>query len=160
MKTNIDIVNTTFRLIIIALGTIVGSLLLAACSSAPDEPADYTQEFVQQAIDRYNRDGRADTIAYYNTAASVDGEWYVFIADEMGRIIAHPTIPTNVGRNLNNFDPDLNGYDFGPDLVSAPDTGRWVSYVYLNPQISQEELKHAWAVSHDGLTFISGWYEK
>ena len=37
--------------------------------------------------------------------------------------------------------------------------GRWVEYVYLNPNTGFRELKHSWVVRHDGLIFGSGWYE-
>ena len=30
--------------------------------------------------------------------------------------------------------PDANGYNFGPDMLSATEEGKWVSYVYQNPE--------------------------
>ena len=29
---------------------------------------------------------------------------------------------------------DANGYNFGPDMLSATEDGKWVSYVYQNPE--------------------------
>ena len=40
-----------------------------------DRPADYTQAFVLQAIERYEETGKEATVAYYNTKESVDGQW-------------------------------------------------------------------------------------
>ena len=121
-----------------------------------DAPA-YTRAFVGQAIDLYGAIGREDTVAYYKTEDSVDGQWYVFIVDEDGYTIAHPN-PMFLGR-----DPDLRvdatGYFYGDDLLGATESGRWVDYVLLNPETGDDRQKHTWAVRHDGLIFASGWYE-
>ena len=50
----------------------------------------YTEAVVQQAINLYEAVGLEDTVAYYNTEESVDGQWYAFIVDgESGFTIAH-----------------------------------------------------------------------
>ena len=117
----------------------------------------YTQSFVKSAINLYNALGRDDTIAYYNTVESVDGQWYVFIVDELGYTIGHHN------PMFRNRDPaarvDSTGYFYGGDLLSATEAGRWVNYVLLNPETGDEHQKHTWAVLHDGLIFASGWYE-
>ncbi len=117
----------------------------------------YTRAFVKQAIDLYNVIGREDTVAYYNTRESVDGQWYIFIVDEDGYTISHHNAMFR-GR-----DPALRvdavGYFYGDDLLSATESGRWVDYVLLNPETGDERQKHTWAVLHDGLIFASGWYE-
>ena len=124
--------------------------------SKTDTPA-YTRAFVGRAIDLYNAIGREDTLAYYNTVESVDGQWYVFIVDEDGYTISHHN-PMFRGR-----DPALRvdsaGYFYGDDLLGATESGRWVDYVLLNPETGDDRKKHTWAVRHDGLIFASGWYE-
>ena len=127
------------------------------------EPGAYTKSFVDAAIERYEQNGRADAVAYYNSEESVQGEWYVFIVDEEGRIIAHPTVPDNIGRNLRDvLGTDITGYDFG-SVMLAVDEGesRWVDYTFLNPaRRNLQEVKHTWVVRQDGLLFGSGWYER
>ena len=95
-----------------------------------DNPA-YTQSFVKSAINLYNALGRDDTIAYYNTVESVDGQWYVFIVDELGYTIGHHN------PMFRNRDPaarvDSTGYFYGGDLLSATEAGRWVDYVLAQP---------------------------
>ena len=124
--------------------------------SKSDVPA-YTRAFVSRAIDLYYAVGREDTVAYYNTKESVDGQWYVFIVDEDGYTISHHN-PMFRGR-----DPalrvDAAGYFYGDDLLGATESGRWVDYVLLNPETGDDRQKHTWAVRHDGLIFASGWYE-
>ena len=68
-------------------------------ASAPPEwmPEDYTYYFVREAIRRYESDGLDSTAAYYNTKESMDGQWYVFMSDEDGTVIAHAN-PALVGQ--------------------------------------------------------------
>ena len=121
-----------------------------------DAPA-YTRNFVTRAIDLYNAVGRERTVEYYNSAESVDGQWYVFIIDEEGYTIAH-YLPRFRGRDP-SLRVDSTGYFYGDDLLGAPESGHWVDYVLLNPETGDERQKHTWAVLHDGLIFASGWYE-
>ncbi len=126
------------------------------------EPGAYTKSFVQAAITRYMRQGREAAIAYYNTQESVDGEWYVFIADENNRIVSHATLPEEVGMALDGPDGvDVTGYEFGADMITATGEGKWVNYRFRNPARGNAiETKHSWVVRHDGLLFGSGWYER
>ena len=122
-----------------------------------DSPA-YTQAFVQQAINLYGAVGLDDTVAYYNNPENADGQWYVFIIGEDGYTISH-SIPEFIGR-----DPalrvDATGYFFGDELTGATEAGRWIDYVFKDPNTGEERQKHTWAVRHDGLIFASGWYEQ
>ena len=128
-------------------------------------PAEHTKFFVNNAISRYESDGLAATLAYYNRPESIDDQWYVFIVDEDGGVISHFNAHV-LGENLNGpLGTDANGYNFGPDMLSATGEGRWVSYVYGNPEtrsigtdFGEVQLKNAWVVRHDGLLFGSGWY--
>ncbi len=121
-----------------------------------DAPA-YTRTLVGRAIALYDAIGREDTVAYYNTTESVDGQWYVFIVDEDGYTIGHHN-PAFRGRDP-SLRVDSTGYFYGDELLGAPESGRWVDYVLLNPDTDDERQKHTWAVRHDGLIFASGWYE-
>ena len=121
-----------------------------------DAPA-YTRTFVGRAIALYDAIGREDTVAYYNTTESVDGQWYVFIVDQDGYTIAHHN-PVFRGRDP-SLRVDSTGYFYGDELLGAPESGRWVDYVLLNPDTGDERQKHTWAVRYDGLIFASGWYE-
>ena len=129
-------------------------------------PADYTKFFVDNAISRYETQGLDATLAHYNREESVDGQWYVFIIDENDLVIGHPDAH-RLGLDLNGWvGTDANGYNFGPEMLSATEEGKWVSYVYQNPEsggitpgdLSKVDLKNAWVVRHDGLLFASGWY--
>ncbi len=139
---------------------LVLALLVAGCVAIPtkNEPAAYTQAVVQDAIRLYNSEGRQAAIDHYNSPDNVDGQWYVFIIGEAGYSIAHHD-PKILGR-----DPalrvDSTGYFYGDEMMSATEAGKWVSYVFTNPDTGEETLKHTWMVRYDGLLFGSGWYEK
>ncbi len=130
--------------------------------SAPDE---YTKFFVDNAISRVETQGLDATLAYYNREESVDSQRYVFIIDENDLVIGHPGAH-RLGLDLKGWvGTDANGYNFGPNILSATEDGKWVSYVYRNPEsggigadhTGALEYKHVWAVQHDGLLFASGW---
>ena len=129
-------------------------------------PAEYTKFFVNNAIARYETQGPDATLAHCNREESIDAQWYVFIIDENDLVIGHPDAH-RLGLDLNGWvGTDANGYNFGRDVLSATEEGKWVSHVYQNPEsvgIGDDhtgalEYKHVWVVKHDGLFFASGWH--
>ncbi|MCY4450247.1 MAG: hypothetical protein OXE02_15535 [Chloroflexi bacterium] len=145
----------------------VEEIVRATIAGLPSKsaPAEYTQHFVESAIARYTAQGLDATLAHYNSPRSVDGQWYVFIIDEDDLVIGHPD-PERLGLDVKGWvGTDANGYNFGPDMLAATEEGKWVSYVYRNPEsggigsgFGDVELKNAWVMKHDGLLFASGWY--
>ena len=138
-----------------------------AVASVPlrSSPAEYTRFFVDNAVIHYETHGLDATLARYNSPQSIDGQWYVFIIDENDLVIAHPD-PERRGLDLKGWvGTDANGYEFGPEMLSATEDGKWVSYVYRNPasgaigsDFGELELKNVWVQRRDGLLFASGWY--
>ena len=127
----------------------------------PDKssPTEYTVSLVDDALERYDTEGREAAIAYYNSPESVDGEWYVFIIDENDQSVAHAN-PAILGRNLKgDLGVDVTGYRFGDAMLAATEEGRWVDYVFENLTTGNQEFKHSWVVRRDGLIFGSGWYQ-
>ncbi len=143
----------------------VEAIVRAAIAAVPSKsaPAEYTQYFVDSAIARYEAQGLDATLAHYNRAESVDGQWYVFIIDQNDLVIAHPD-PGRLGLDLKGWvGTDVNGYEFWPEMLAADEGGKWVSYVYNNPEsggigAGDFELKNVWVERRDGLLFASGWY--
>ena len=138
----------------------------AAASPSKLEPAGYTKHVVAEAIDLYEREGLDAVVDYHNRVENVDDQWYVFVVDESSQIISHFE-PDRRGARLDSWvGVDANGYQFGLEMLEATSEGAWVTYVYRNPdtadlnagEIGDLQLKNAWAVRHDGLLFVSGWY--
>lgn len=123
------------------------------------DSAAYTMAFVVQAINLYNALGLEAVREYYNSAASVDGQWYVFVVDENQTLLTHPD-PSEVGKNINDV-VGPNGYPAGSSVYAVADeNGAWFDYTFPNPATGAAETKHSWMVLHDGVTFGSGWYEQ
>ena len=130
----------------------------SASVAVPRQPAE-TIDYVRQALALYDAEGREAAIRHYNSPASVDGEYYLFIIDGDGTVLTHIN-PDVVGGNVReDLGVDADGYHFGLAMLEASADGRWVDYVYLNPNTGFRELKHSWVVRHDGLILGSGWYE-
>ena len=149
-------VETKHSWIVIHDGLTFGSGWYERGPGKSDAPT-YTRAFVQQAINLYDAVGLEETVAYYNSKESVDGQWYAFIVDEDGSVIAHHD-PEALGDDSNPL-AEAKGYVYD-DMGSITESGQWVDYSYLNPESGEEEQKHAWVVRHYGLIFGSGWYEK
>ena len=122
----------------------------------------FTKSYVEQAIRRYNAEGRQATLDYYNTLESVSGDLYLFVLDENYKLIVHPTVPTTIGMDIRGpLGTDITGKNYGAESVTVDERGKWVDYVYLNPANDFDyERKHSWVVRHDNLLFGSGWYER
>ena len=122
----------------------------------------YTKTYVEQAINRYDANGRAATLDYYSAMESVNGDLYLFVLDENYEVIVNPTLPNNIGMDIRgSLGTDITGKNFGAEFVTVDETGKWIDYVYLNPADDfNYERKHVWIVRHDNLIFGSGWYER
>ena len=124
--------------------------------AAKSDPAEYSVAVVDRAIRYYKAHGRAGAVEYFNSPESVDGPWYVFMADEDQRLIANRD-QSLVGRDVSDLGADVNGKNLGE--IEVTEAGRWVDYVFVNPATGEEGFKHSWAVLHDGIIIGSGWYE-
>ena len=131
-------------------------------TSGPPSKANaqnYTTWLVDQALALYESEGLDAAIAHYGSPESLDGSWYVFIIGADGSVIGHYN-PDYLGEPLTGpIGIDATGYEFGKAMAGADESGRWVSYVFLNPETNEEQRKHAWVVRRDGILFGSGWYD-
>ena len=122
-------------------------------------PEAYTNYFVREAIRRYESDGLDSTVAHYNTMGSVDGQWYMFIVDQSGTMVAHAN-PALVGQPVDEI-LGPNDYPSGAAVAATADQdGAWFDYTFPNLATGTVETKHSWMVIHDGIMFGSGWYEE
>ena len=105
----------------------------------------YTKTYVEQAINRYDANGRAATLDYYSTMESVNGDLYLFMLDENYEVIVNPALPNNIDMDMRgSLGTDITGKNFGAEFVTVDETGKWIDYVYLNPaEDFNYERKHA-----------------
>ena len=118
------------------------------------QPLAYAQALVQLAIDRYTRDGREETIDFYNSEESLDVDWHVFILDEGGYIASMAAFPSWVGVHDSEF-TGHNHYPAGQMVIDgASAEGIRIDYLAAG-LFGRVELKHLWVVRHDGRIFGS-----
>jgi cytochrome c len=121
------------------------------------DPREYTVQYVQRAIERYQRDGLESMLNFYNSVASFEGEWYLFGADANDIYHVHPLLPRLIGTDINDV-VGSDGFELGKALAQATEEGVWVEYQWPHPVTLQEVTKVGYAVRHDGLLFASGYY--
>ncbi len=118
---------------------------------------DYAKDYVRQAIALYEREGLDATIAFYDSPASLDGEFYLFLIGADDLYLAHPILPHLKGTDIKAV-IDSSGYALGVEIAKATAEGHWVDYLWPNPVTKIEEPKSTWVVRHDGLIFATGYY--
>lgn len=128
-------------------------------SEAPPKivPRAYARYLVAEAIERYDTQGRDYTLEYHNSPDSLDGEWYVFIADSEGTSLANANRTDIVGTDRSNA-TDITGKNYGQEIMATTAEGSWVDYYFTHPETGEETQKHSWVVRHDDLIFGVGWH--
>ena len=123
------------------------------------EPREYTVQYVNQAIKRYENEGLESMLNYYNSVASFEGEWYLFATDENDIYHVHPLLSHLIGTDIKEV-VGSDGYELGKELAKATDgsEGVWVEYLWPHPVTLKEVPKVGYAVRHDGMLFASGYY--
>ena len=112
-------------------------------------PAEYTKFAVDEAIARFHAEGLEATLEHYNSAESLDSQWYMFIATLEGEILGH--------YNAEEFAVRLQEI-LDDGSFKATEEGVWMNHEDVNPSTGEVEDKHFWLVEHDGLVFGSGWH--
>ncbi len=123
------------------------------------DPREYTVQYVNRAIDRYEREGLESMLNYYNSVASFEGEWYLFATDDKDIYHVHPLLPQLIGRDIKEV-KGSDGFELGGELAKASEEGVWVEYLWPHPVTLKEVPKVSYAVRRDGMLFASGYYER
>ena len=122
-----------------------------------EDLAGIAVDYVQKAIELYDREGLDATVAHYDSRDSVDGQFYLFLIDENDIYLAHPIFPHLKGTDIKNV-VGSDGQELGKEIAQATEAGHWVDYLWPNPITGHEGPKSAWVIRHDGLIFASGYY--
>ncbi len=118
---------------------------------------EYAKDYVQRAVNYYDREGRDATIDFYNDPSSIEGEFYLFLIGADDLYLAHPVLPHLIGTDIKTV-TDSSGYELGKEIAKASESGHWVDYLWPDPVTRIEAPKSAWVIRHDGLIFASGYY--
>ncbi|MDE2669797.1 MAG: cache domain-containing protein [Chloroflexota bacterium] len=123
-----------------------------------EDPVGHTRAYVQQAIDYYESNGLDATIALYSSEESLDGQWGLTLADENDILLVAHIAPQFIGTDLKAL-PSSGDRSLGQELASATEDGIWVSNIFPNVRSSETLYSHTWAIRHDGLLFMSRYYD-
>ncbi|MYD92111.1 MAG: hypothetical protein F4Y02_00160 [Chloroflexi bacterium] len=121
------------------------------------DPREYTVEYVQQAIARYDRDGLESMTNFYNSTAAFEGQFYLFAMDANDIYFVHPLFPRLIGTDIKDV-VGSDGFELGKAIAAATEEGVWVEYLWPHPVTLQEAPKVTFAIRHDGRIFASGYY--
>ena len=118
---------------------------------------EYTVDYVNRAIERYESDGLEAMKAYYNSVAAFEGQWYLFATDANDIYHVHPLLPRLIGTDIKDV-VGSDGYELGKEIAKATEEGHWIEYIWPHPSTLRNAPKVAYAVRHDGMIFASGYY--
>ena len=121
------------------------------------DPREYTVEYVQRAIERYERDGLESMTDYYNSTAAFEGQFYLFAMDANDIYFVHPLFRRLIGTDIKDV-VGSDGFELGKAIAAATEEGVWVEYLWPHPATLEEAPKVTFAIRHDGRIFASGYY--
>ena len=129
-------------------------LLFASGYYPVDDPRARTQQYVAEAIAFYQREGLEATIEYYDSPQSIDGQWWLTLAqiEPSGDalIISYGAFPQFKTQRLRLADEEKEG---------ITEAGIWLKPRPVdNPQAPELNFRQPWAVLHDGLIFMSNYF--
>jgi cytochrome c len=134
------------------------------CGSASARgTAEEAKLLVEKAAVYHQAQGKEATLKELNNPQGqfVKGDLYVFayaLAD--GVVIAHPTNPKLVGKNMIDI-PDPDGKLFRKEIweVAKAKGAGWVDYKYLNPESKKVERKTTFCLKIGDLILNCGAYK-
>ena len=118
---------------------------------------EYTVDYVNRAVERYERDGLEAMKAYYNSVAAFEGQWYLFATDANDIYHVHPLLPRLIGTDIKDV-VGADGYELGKEIAKATEEGHWIEYIWPHPSTLRNAPKVSYAVRRDGMIFASGYY--
>ena len=129
-----------FALALVA-GVIWGNAQITSSSAmAADDEDALTKAYVMKAIERYKRDGREATLAYYSSRESIEGERLMLIIDPQQSIILASGLSTRVGapaitrrlsRNSPKVYPRASVRPRPPSVQSLRKASGWIIKVFI-----------------------------
>ncbi len=134
-----------------------GMLFASGYYTRIDDPAGRTISYVQEAIEYYDNNGLEATVTLYNDDESLDGQWGLTLADANDILQVAPLAQHLIGADLK--DVAIHSRNIGAEMAAATDEGIWVNYIFPNVRSSETLYAHTWAVRHDGLLFMSRYYD-
>ena len=122
------------------------------------EEVQMVREQVQDAMSIFDANGGGETGLNAISQMFITGEFYPFVLDTDGLVVAHGSDPASYVGTLDimSLDIDKSIEQIGADM--AEDGESWVTYGFNNPATNKTQEKHSLLVEHSGYWFGSGYY--
>lgn len=145
------------------LGSATAAILATGLSApALAGPEDEAKAMVARAIALYDETGEVAFRTFDEGKAGgfQDGDIYIVVQSRGtdGKVLAHAADPKLVGKPLDKI-ADPTGKKFGVIMSKdATEAGGWFDYEWPDPSTGKLGNKKSWAVLHEDLVFIAGFY--
>lgn len=146
----------------------VATLSLAALAAAPAAHANSVASkeeavaMVKKAIAYAKANGKDKLFDEVNNKAAqfIDRDLYIYVADPVGKVLAHGANAKLVGRDLQTL-KDADGKPFVLDIIKIGESNKpgWVEYRWPNPVTKQIDDKVTYVEKHDGVIYCAGVYK-
>lgn len=133
---------------------------LAGISHAGNTP-DEAKAMVKKAVAYVKENGKEKAFAEFNNPKGqfVEGELYIFVIDFNGKMLAHGSNQSLVGKDMiETKDPD-GVYLFKEFIKTAKQGGGWVDYKWPHPATKKVEPKTSYVEALDDLILGCGVYK-
>ncbi len=140
-------------------GIIAVMAILSASVALFAASKDDAKAMVKKVVAYYEKNGRDKTFAEVNKDKGQfeKGEVYVYIFDTNGLLLAHPKLPSWVGKNFAGL-KDADGKLFIKDAITelASKNECWIEYKWSKPDTKKIGLKIGYFYKSGDLIFSCG----
>ncbi len=145
-----------------SIGFLITIVLVSASATLVAASKDDAKAMIKKVEAYYKANGKDKTMAEIqkDKGQFEKGEIYVYSFDLNGTVIAHPKLPTWVGKSFMTL-KDTDGKLFIKEAIETLKTKNecWIDYKWNNPEKKKIGLKHGYFVKIGDFILSSGVWE-
>lgn len=150
------------RVLAVGIGLAVMMSLVSFGTDARAASKEEAKAMVKKVEAYYKANGKEKMLAEVqkNNGQFERGEIYIYVYDMNATLLAHPKLPTWVGKNFSGL-KDADGKFFikqsQEELANKNEC--WIVYRWNNPEIKKIGIKHGYFLKIDGMIITAGVWE-
>lgn len=141
------------------ISLMVAAVMFSASIALMAATKDEARAMAKKAEAYFNANGRDKTFAEVqkDKGQFEKGEIYVYIFDMNATVLAHPKLPSWVGKSFKTL-KDADGKFFIQDALKQLETKNecWIDYKWNNPETKKVGLKHGYFLKVDNFIISCG----
>ena len=142
-----------------AIGLLVAVVILSASMVLMAAGKEEAKAMAKKVEAYYNANGRDKTFAEVQKDKGMfeKGEIYVYIFDMNATVLAHPKLPSWVGKSFKTL-KDADDKYFILDVLKELETKKecWINYKWNNPETKKVGMKHGYFLKVDNFIISCG----